>query len=107
MQVGLNWGRTEQQAVDGAYQQWKYNVLGGEVNWELRSPRDFETATRFVRAEDMRESVLISADPARHAAWLRDFIELAFEELLLHQVGTNQREFIDVFGREVLPQLRE
>jgi hypothetical protein len=55
----------------------------------------------------MRESVLISADPARHAAWLRDFIELAFEELLLHQVGTNQREFIDVFGREVLPQLRE
>jgi coenzyme F420-dependent glucose-6-phosphate dehydrogenase len=107
MQVGLNWGRTEQQAVDGAYQQWKYNVLGGEVNWELRSPRDFETAARFVRAEDMRESVLISADPARHAAWLREFIELGFEELLLHQVGVNQREFIDVFGREVLPQLQK
>jgi coenzyme F420-dependent glucose-6-phosphate dehydrogenase len=107
MQVGLNWGRTEQQAVDGAYQQWKYNVLGGEVNWELRSPRDFETAARFVRAEDMREAVLISADPARHAAWLREFIELGFEEILLHQVGTNQREFIEVFGREVLPQLRE
>jgi probable non-F420 flavinoid oxidoreductase len=107
MQVGLNWARTEQQAVDGAYQQWKYNVLGGEVNWELRSPRDFETAARFVRAEDMRESVLISADPARHAAWLREFIELGFEELLLHQVGVNQREFIDVFGREVLPQLQK
>jgi probable non-F420 flavinoid oxidoreductase len=107
MQVGLNWGRTEQQAVDAAYQQWKYNVLGGEVNWELRSPGDFETAARFVRVEDMRESILISADPARHAAWLREFIELGFEELLLHQVGVNQREFIDVFGREVLPQLRE
>ncbi len=106
MQVGLNWGRSEQQAVEGAHQQWKYNVFGGEVNWELRSPRDFETAARFVRAEDMRESVLISADPARHAAWLREFIELGFEELLLHQVGVNQREFIDVFGREVLPQLR-
>jgi coenzyme F420-dependent glucose-6-phosphate dehydrogenase len=55
----------------------------------------------------MRESLLISADPARHAAWLREFIELGFEELLLHQVGTNQREFIEVFGREVLPQFRE
>jgi coenzyme F420-dependent glucose-6-phosphate dehydrogenase len=106
MQVGLNCAATEQAALDGAYQQWKYNVLGGEVNWELRSPRDFETAARFVRAEDMRESVLISADLSRHAAWLHEFIELGFQELHLHQVGVNQREFIDAFGRDVLPQLR-
>jgi probable non-F420 flavinoid oxidoreductase len=106
MQVGLNWARSEQQAMEGAFQQWKYNVLGGEVNWELRSPSDFEAAARFVRVEDLRESVLISADPARHAAWLQEFIELGFEELLLHQVGVNQREFIDAFGRDVLPQLR-
>jgi coenzyme F420-dependent glucose-6-phosphate dehydrogenase len=106
MQVGLNWAGTEQQAIQGAFEQWRYNVLGGEVNWELRSPRDFETATRFVRMEDMRESVLISADPARHASWLQEYIELGFEELLLHQVGVNQREFVDVFGSKVLPQLR-
>jgi coenzyme F420-dependent glucose-6-phosphate dehydrogenase len=106
MQVGLNWAATEQEALQGAYEQWRYNVLGGEVNWELRSPPDFETATRFVRPEDMRESVLISADPERHAAWLNEYIELGFEELQLHQVGVNQREFIDVFGGKVLPQLR-
>jgi coenzyme F420-dependent glucose-6-phosphate dehydrogenase len=106
MQVGLNWAGTEQQAIQGAFEQWRYNVLGGEVNWELRSPRDFETASRFVRMEDMRESVLISADPARHASWLQEYIELGFEELLLHQVGVNQREFVDVFGSKVLPQLR-
>jgi coenzyme F420-dependent glucose-6-phosphate dehydrogenase len=107
MQVGLNWAPTEQQAAEGAHQQWKYNALGGEVNWELRSPGEFETAAKFVRIEDMRESVLISADPARHAAWLQEYIELGFEELLLHQVGLNQREFIDVFGCKVLPQLRQ
>jgi coenzyme F420-dependent glucose-6-phosphate dehydrogenase len=106
MQVGLNWAASEQEALDGAYQQWKYNVMGGEVNWELRSPSDFETAARFVRAEDMRESVLISTDLSRHAAWLQEFIEIGFQELQLHQVGTNQQEFIDGFGRDVLPQLR-
>jgi coenzyme F420-dependent glucose-6-phosphate dehydrogenase len=107
MQVGLNWARSEQQAMEGAFQQWKYNVLGGEVNWELRSPGDFETAAKFVRPEDMRESLLISADPARHVAWLQEFIDLGFEELLLHQVGVDQQEFIDVFGSEVLPRLRD
>jgi coenzyme F420-dependent glucose-6-phosphate dehydrogenase len=106
MQVGLNWAATEQQALQGAFEQWRYNALGGEVNWELRSPADFETATRFVRMEDMRESVLISADLGRHASWLQEYIELGFEELMLHQVGLNQREFIDVFSGKVLPQLR-
>jgi coenzyme F420-dependent glucose-6-phosphate dehydrogenase len=106
MQVGLNWAVSEQEALQGAYEQWHYNVLGGDVNWELRSPQDFETATRFVKPEDMRESVLISSDFGQHAAWLREYIELGFEELYLHQVGVNQREFIDAFGTHVLPALR-
>ena len=106
MQVGLNWAPSEAEALQGAHEQWRTNVLGGEVNWELRSPADFDTATRFVRPEDMRESVLISSDPGQHAAWLAEFIEIGFEELQLHQVGRNQHSFIDAFGAKVLPQLR-
>jgi coenzyme F420-dependent glucose-6-phosphate dehydrogenase len=106
MQVGLNWAPTEEEALAGAHQQWRYNVLGGEVNWELRSPQDFETASRFVKPEDMRESLLISSDPSQHAAWLNEYIDLGFEELHLHQVGRNQHTFIDAFGARVLPQLR-
>jgi coenzyme F420-dependent glucose-6-phosphate dehydrogenase len=106
MQVGLNWAATEQEALQGASEQWRYNVLGGDVNWELRSPSDFETATRFVREEDMRESLLISADLRQHEAWLRQYIELGFEELYLHQVGVNQQQFIEAFARHVLPALR-
>jgi probable non-F420 flavinoid oxidoreductase len=106
MQVGLNWAPSEAEALQGAHEQWRTNVLGGEVNWELRSPADFDTATRFVRPEDMRESVLISSDPGQHAAWLAEFIEIGFEELQLHQVGRNQHSFIDASGAKVLPQLR-
>ena len=106
LQVSLNWDRSEAAALNGAFEQWRYNVIGGEINWDLRSPSDFDMATRFVRPEDMRESVLISTDPARHAAWLNDYIELGFEELLLHQVGRNQAEFIEAFGGQVLGQLR-
>ncbi len=106
LQVGLNWAATEEQALQGAYEQWRTNVLGGEVNWELRSPEDFDVATRFVRPENMRESVLISSDLGRHAAWLNDYIEFGFSELQLHQVGRNQHTFIDAFGAKVLPQIR-
>lgn len=105
MQVGLNWAATEEAALAGAHEQWRYNVLGGEVNWELRSPRDFDTATRHVRPEDTRESVLISSSLQQHVDWLGEFIELGFEELQLHQVDRNQRGFIEAFGAKVLRQL--
>ena len=106
MQVGLNWAPSEEEAVQGAWEQWRTNVLGGEVNWELRSPEHFDTATRHVRPEDMRDSLLISSDLNRYAEWLAEFIELGFEELQLHQVDRNQSGFIEAFGAKVLPQLR-
>jgi coenzyme F420-dependent glucose-6-phosphate dehydrogenase len=106
LQVGLNWAETEEEALRAAHEQWRTNVLGGEVNWELRSPQDFDTATRFVRPEDMRESVLVSSDLGRHAAWLAEYAELGFAELQLHQVGRNQEAFLEAFGAAVIPRLR-
>jgi probable non-F420 flavinoid oxidoreductase len=106
VQVGLNWAPTEAEALAGAHEQWRTNVLGGEVNWELRTPEEFDTATRFVRPEDMRESVWISSDLGWHAARIAELVELGVEEIQLHQVGPNQQAFIEAFGDRVLPALR-
>jgi probable non-F420 flavinoid oxidoreductase len=106
VQVGLNWAPTEAEALAGAHEQWRTNVLGGEVNWELRTPEEFATATRFVRPDDMRESVWISSDLGWHAARIAELAELGFAEIQLHQVGRNQKEFIEAFGQHVLPALR-
>lgn len=106
VQVGLNWAPTEAEALAGAHEQWRTNVLGGEVNWELRRPEDFDTATRFVRPDDMRESVWISSDLEWHAARIAELVELGFDEIELHQVGRNQRAFVEAFGARVLPALR-
>ena len=76
------------------------------MNWELRSPQDFDTATKYVKPEDMKESLLISADLNQHAEWLSQYVDLGFQELQLHQVGRNQNAFLETFGSQVLPQLR-
>lgn len=105
LQVALSWADDEEEALAQAHDQWRANVIGGEINWILRTPQDFDLATRFVRPEDMRESVLISADMARHRAWLSDYIAIGFEDIYLHHVGTDQAGFIEAFGAEVIPAL--
>ena len=67
--------------------------------------RQFDEAARFVRPEDVRSGVLVSADLEQHVAWLQEFGELGFEAIYLHHVGQELEPFIDAFGERVLPEL--
>jgi coenzyme F420-dependent glucose-6-phosphate dehydrogenase len=106
VQVALNWAPSEAEALAGAHEQWRTNVLGGDVNWELRTPDQFDNATRFVRPEDVRQSVWVSADPNWHAERITELVEIGFEEVQLHQVGRNQQAFLETFATRVLPSFR-
>jgi coenzyme F420-dependent glucose-6-phosphate dehydrogenase len=106
VQVGLSWAATEDEAEREALHQWSANAVGGEVNWDLRRPQDFDLISRFVGPEEIRQSVLISADLRQHQDWLAAFADLDVTELQLHQVGRDQRRFIEAFGEHVLPALR-
>lgn len=106
LQIHLAWAPTDEQARAAAHAQWRQNALGSPVLVDLRHPDQMVAAAAHVMPEDMDDVVRISSDPARHAEWLRGDCERGFEALYLHQVGPDQERFIDVFGREVLPQLR-
>jgi probable non-F420 flavinoid oxidoreductase len=106
LQVHVAYARTDEEARDAAFAQWRQNALGSNVMTELRHPEQMAAAAEHVRPEDMDRVVRISSDPARHVEWLRRDIERGFEALYLHEVGPDQERFIEVFGRDVLPQLR-
>jgi alkanesulfonate monooxygenase SsuD/methylene tetrahydromethanopterin reductase-like flavin-dependent oxidoreductase (luciferase family) len=60
---------------------------------------------RMVRPEDFEGRMVISADPDEHLRALQRYADLGFDRIYLHNVGRNQREWIDVFSRDVLPKL--
>jgi len=49
--------------------------------------------------------VFISSDLEAHRREIQKFIDLGFEQIYLHNVGRNQSQWIEAFGREVLPKL--
>ena len=53
---------------------------------------------KLVRPEDFRNRVLISADLDEHRAHVQRYVDMGFDEIH-HNVGRNQAEFIEVFGR--------
>jgi coenzyme F420-dependent glucose-6-phosphate dehydrogenase len=105
LQVQLSFAVDDETAREAATRRWRTNVLDSTVLAELASPQAFDRAASFVRPEDVDGPVRISADPARHAAWLAADLDLGFERVYVHNVGVDQRRFIETFGRDVLPQL--
>lgn len=103
LQAHVAYARNEKTATDLAYEQWRSNVFAPPVCWDLETPKHFDEAARFVRREDMHDSVLISSEPERFVDWLAEYVNLGFEGIYLHHLGVAQREFIDVFGAHVLP----
>lgn len=105
LQVHLSWAPDEAEARAAAHDQWRSNAVSPAVSETLVTPKQFDDAAAGVRPEDMDEHVAISADPAWHLDRLQERCALGFDELHLHNVGRNQGDFIEMFGREVLPAL--
>ena len=105
LQVHLSWAESEEEALRIAHDQWRTNVFGPPLSWDLETVEQFDEAAAHVRPEDVRESVLVSADLGRHTAALADLAELGFDQIHLHHVGRDLGPFIQAFGERVLPEL--
>jgi probable non-F420 flavinoid oxidoreductase len=106
LQAHIAWAEDEATALAVAHEQWRTNVFGGALMWDLELPSQFDDAARYVRPEDVCGPVMVSADPGRHVGWLQELQDLRPDAIYLHHVGGDQDRFIDVFGERVLPEVR-
>jgi probable non-F420 flavinoid oxidoreductase len=105
VQAHLAWAPDEEEALSMAHDQWRTNLYRGDVNWDVATVAEFDELARFVRPEDVRGPVLVSADLSRHLAWLQEIADLGVDEIYLHHVGKEQERFLEAFATRVLPEL--
>lgn len=105
-QLKLAWGPEERSLRQDALHTWGTNLIAGQVVWEIPTPRQFEEAAAYMRTDDLDRTVRVSTSLDEHAEWAREYLACGVDELVLHNVATNQEEFIQAFGADVLPQLK-
>lgn len=105
IQHALSWAPEEDAALAAAHDQWSAVAAGGDVSWDLRRPQEFDLVGKLAGDEALRKCVAISADLGLHRRWIEDLASLEPAAVHLHCVGRNQQQFIEAFGRQVLPRL--
>jgi len=104
LQVHLSWAPTDEEAMANAMREWPNGGMKFPKG-DIRSPFDFEQMAKLVRPEDFAGRMVVSSDPDVHRAELQRYADLGFDRIYLHNVGRNQAQWLEVFGREVLPKL--
>jgi G6PDH family F420-dependent oxidoreductase len=105
LQLHMSWAETDEEAMRNAIVEWPNGGMKFPKG-DIRSPFELEQIAKMVRPEDFEGRMVISADPDVHRAYIQKFVDLGFDRIYLHNVGRNQHEWIDVFGRDVLPALK-
>jgi probable non-F420 flavinoid oxidoreductase len=105
IKVQLSYARNEEDAISGAYDQWRTNIFQGTVLGDLYKVEQFDALGEFVTIEKLKEMVNISSDPNIHIDLIKSYIDLGFNTVILHNVNRDQETFIADFGDKVLPRL--
>jgi G6PDH family F420-dependent oxidoreductase len=105
LQLHLSWAPTDDEALANAMTEWPNGGMKF-AKQDIRSPHDFAAMAELVRPEDFTGRMLITSDPDLHRAAIQRFLDVGVTRIYLHNVGRNQKEWMEVFGREVLPALR-
>ena len=105
-QLTVCWAPTDEEARRTVQEWWPTAALSGTLSTELATPELFESATELAREEDVEESILCSADPARHFQKLKEFVDASFDHVYVHQVGPRQEDFFRFYEKEILPEAR-
>ena len=104
IQIHLSWAATDEEALANAMTEWPNGGMKFPKQ-DIRSPFDFEQMAKLVRPEDFAGRMLISSDLEAHRREIQKFANMGFDRIYLHNVGRNQREWIDAFSLEVLPAI--
>ncbi|HEU4919049.1 MAG TPA: TIGR03557 family F420-dependent LLM class oxidoreductase [Candidatus Limnocylindrales bacterium] len=105
-QLTVCWGEDEKRARKTAHEFWPTAAIPGEAGQELPNPAHFEQLAEIVTEDMVAEKVICGPDVDRYVAAIDEFVEAGFDHVYLHQVGPDQKGFIEAFAKDVLPRVR-
>jgi G6PDH family F420-dependent oxidoreductase len=92
---------SREEALEIAKARQPNTALGGDLSTELALPRDFEAAAKLIRDEDLEGQIVLGDDPAEWRKHLDQFRSAGFTHVAVHNVGVEQRDFIE-FAKQLL-----
>ena len=106
VEIAVVYAQNRAEGIDEA-RLWADSMFPGLDKYGIYDPRDMQRYGSYLSDQTIASNWFISGDPGEHVALAEKFIQAGFTHLFFHAPGNRQREFIQFYGQEVLPKLRQ
>ncbi|GAB4584914.1 TIGR03557 family F420-dependent LLM class oxidoreductase [Nocardia sp. IFM 10818] len=106
-QLLICWDTDRDKAIERAHEQFRWSAGGWDVNANLPTPAGFAAATRFVRPQDVAETIPCGPDLDAIVAAVRPYRDAGYTDIAVVQVGDDQQDrFLAEAAAPLLAKLR-
>jgi G6PDH family F420-dependent oxidoreductase len=105
-EVTLAYAATEEAGLKLARDRFRFGQLGWPAMSEIPTVEGFESASQWVRPDDMADGLGAGPDPEKHLAAIRRYVEAGYDHVALLGIGPDQASFIGFFEKELKPRLK-
>jgi G6PDH family F420-dependent oxidoreductase len=105
IQFKVSLAKTEEEAIEQAIREWPNGGMAF-AKGDIRNPEDFEAMAKLVRPEHYKNRVLTTPNLDEHVKLIQHYVDLGFNEVYVHNVGRNQAEFVETYGKHVIPNVK-
>jgi coenzyme F420-dependent glucose-6-phosphate dehydrogenase len=105
IEIKVSYDRDKQKAYDNTHF-WAPLALTPEQKEGIEDPIEMERVADE-NLDQAHTRFIVSDDPDEVVEKIGTYLDLGFDDLLLHGPGPDQARFIDQFAQDVLPKLRE
>ncbi len=96
----------EETAIACRKSYWAGTYIPALFTEKIYTPQMSEQNGKPVGSDTIKKAGCISADPEDHIQFAQKYIDLGFDHLIFHCAGPDQKAFLEIYSRDVLPRLR-
>jgi coenzyme F420-dependent glucose-6-phosphate dehydrogenase len=107
LQAAFSWAESDEAALEGA-RVWKGSQPTEFYRDDWHDPKAmYEHAAELISDDDLRQALIISADPEEHVSRIREVEMLGATTIaLMNNSGADPHAAIETYGRAVLPRFK-
>ena len=86
---------------------WSALALSAEEKVQTHNPTEMARLADALPIDRIASRWIVSTDPEEHVAKIAPYVELGFNHLVFHAPGPDQKRFLDLYAKDVMPRLRK
>lgn len=98
LQFGFSYAHNQKTAANGAFDQWRSNILSNEQLADMQEVKEFEKAAEHTTRQEVMDTIPVFTHMQQLKEQIEAYRQLGVAKLVLHNINRQQERFIEDYS---------